>query len=371
METPSDPRIQVTDVQIPIRVLTAADCDESIDVPSPLPEGSDMICPPPLQVVAIVAPPTSEPGCLLHIPIGEGEQVIVTLPVTATAGDDILLLKRADGWRAVKRTKEYSYLVPDTPPTGEETIDLPDSTKLQFGIPEGLKPGHIVNFRVTEDGLWAIKSVSNLPEVTRDADMPRSLNDPLLELFDIMKGRGYLQKMRVDENGELRVNLPFCGSFQIYPALGNFLADEVLTLPGVTGTGILASDIDDSWSFYWAVAQRWFGKMHPQIRLRYEVCDLSVDALPEAGLCLAFHPEVTKGGCWFQIIGSLVRSARRGLLVFTTFYEQEMQTVVNMVNMYKDDDTTVETVENPFYKKNQSLEDYDMRYFIFVIGAPP
>jgi len=54
--------------------------------------------------------------------------------------------------------------------------------------------------------------------------------------------------------------------------------------------------------------------------------------------------------------------------MFATFYEAEMQTVCNMVNMYKSDGTTVEVVENPYYN-NKSLdtsEQPSMRYIILV-----
>merc|ERR1712232_1437051 len=128
----------------------------------------------------------------------------------------------------------------------------------------------------------------------------------------------------------------------------------------VRGIDILASEVSDAYSFPWAVASRWFSKIHPQIRLRMCVRDLAITALPIAGLTLAIHPEVTKGGCWFPIVGSVIRS-NGGLCVFATFYEEEMQTVLNMVDMYAVEDTEVEVLENPYYM-TATKENPDMRY---------
>ena len=73
--------------------------------------------------------------------------------------------------------------------------------------------------------------------------------------------------MKADAQGMLVVNVPFCGRFQEYALLGNFLAEHCLTLPGVRGIRIFATDSQDKFYYDWAVAKRWFAEFHPQIEV--------------------------------------------------------------------------------------------------------
>jgi len=56
--------------------------------------------------------------------------------------------------------------------------------------------------------------------------------------------------------------------------------------------------------------------------------------------------------------------------VFATFYECEVQTLLNMVNMYRSESSTVEVIENPFYKVGEEVPaNPPMRYIMLVEGA--
>jgi len=131
----------------------------------------------------------------------------------------------------------------------------------------------------------------------------------------------------------------------------------------------LATEVSDSYLYDWAIAEKWFQGTHPQIQLQANVKDLAEDPLPEAGLTVGIHPEVTCGGCWFQIIGSTLRSGAGGLCVFATFYDYELQTLLNMVDMYKGDGSTVEVLENPYYQTSERPAPPPMCHVVLVVGA--
>eukprot|EP00929_Paragymnodinium_shiwhaense_P037531 TRINITY_DN19988_c0_g1_i1.p1 TRINITY_DN19988_c0_g1~~TRINITY_DN19988_c0_g1_i1.p1 ORF type:complete len:373 (-),score=69.17 TRINITY_DN19988_c0_g1_i1:139-1257(-) len=371
------PEVKWINVEIPIHALTAKDCPPDLRIPAPLPEGSD---PPPdeaLAIESIVVPEGSPNGCILRVEVDGGVYVDVRLPVTAAGGDALNVVQRPNGtWKAYKRTTAWSLLIPEGAPGQSLTVALPDCTQLALEIPESVKAGQILNLEQS-DGAWGIKNAVNMPPAERipklvvDATSNgTSIQEPLIECLKLVRERGYLQGAKLDKAGVLHVVVPFCGTFTEYALLGNYLADSASCIPGWSGAAnVLATDICDWHSFQWAVASRWYSQVHPSMKLTTCVKDLATDSLPEAGLYISIHPEVTKGGPWFAIVGSIVQACR-GLCVFATFYEAEMKTLVNMVNMYKTDSTKVEVVENPYYDgKDTATTEPLMRYLVLVTRA--
>ena len=87
---------------------------------------------------------------------------------------------------------------------------------------------------------------------------------------------------QADADGMLVVNVPFCGRFQEYAILGNFLAEHCLPLPGVRGIKIFAADSLDKYYYDWAIAKRWFAEFHPQI----EVTQLHLHSVLDTSLLI-------------------------------------------------------------------------------------
>merc|ERR1711933_129407 len=179
---------------------------------------------------------------------------------------------------------------------------------------------------------------------------------PYSAALQLVKGMPCLESIPVSRDGVLQVNVPFCGRFQEYVQLCDFVAEHCLSRPGIRKAIIFGTEALDTYYYDWGLAQKWCSKVHPQIELNICVRDLSEDPLPMAGLTIGIHPEVTKGGYWFPIIGSLVKSTIGGLCLFATFYEDEMQTIINMINMYKSENSKVEVINNPYYDVHPTPE---------------
>jgi len=246
------PQVHWIDVEIPTEPLCADHCDKTLIVPSPLPEGTDVTLPVENRaIVSIIVPTGSPPGCTLSVAVGEnGENVNFKLPPTAISGDEVYLIQRVDmSWHAAKRTTEYSYLLPECSPGDELTAVLPDSQQMRFAVPPGQKAGDVLNFTLV-DGVWAIKSASILPEAVRTPSTIESVHGPLADALNVIRDRGLLAKLPVDSSGILHISLPFCGGLSEYALLGNFIADNCLTVPGIQGARILAT-VCDRYSFNW------------------------------------------------------------------------------------------------------------------------
>lgn len=357
------------DVEVPLQPLTAADCPPRLKVPTPLPEGTDVTQPEELlQLITIEVPAGSPPGCSLRLALEGGKPVDIRLPPGASPGDELMLAQMAaDGsWRAAPRLRDWSELISSDGIEAERVVHLPDRAAFQYEVPSGARPGQIISFTMLGGGEWGIKNVCSVPATP--SNVAPELSGPLGALLKVIGERGRLDRLPVDRHGVLHVSIPFCAGFFEHVALGKFIAEECLSQSHISGAAMLATEIVGTYSFPWAVAQKLYAKVHPNIKLDFCVRDLSVDPLPAAGLVIARHPEVTKGGFWFQIMGSLIQCCR-GLCVFATFYEAEMQTVLNMVDMYKREGTTVDVVENPHYDSHKEAEATEMRYIILV-SAP-
>jgi len=282
-------------------------------------------------------------------------------------GDELVIVRRqGNPWIALPRTKEYHYLVPEDPYGREHRVQLPDCTALMLNVPETAKPGQCLKL-VLSEGVWVVKLIASLPKVV---SQPPTANGAVYKgLLTVITEQGYsMKKLPLDERDVLHVNVPICGVFDEHSLLGNHLHDNLAT-HGASSATVLATDLSGKHSLHWHIAERWCSLVHTDVRMFTCPMDLAHDPLPQAGLCIAVHPEVTKGGCWFQIIGSIIRSSCRGLCVIVTFFQHEMLTVLNMIDMYKSEGTVVKVEENPYYEDHELPESPDMRYIILIAGG--
>jgi len=269
--------------------------------------------------------------------------------------------------RIAKKTTEYFYFVPANAPVSEKiSVALPDGTALRFEAPS-YAAGQILKFQM-QNGAWGLTGQCKVPDPSPVVvSVDESVSGPYGGVLDVVKASGFLKRLPLSEDGVLHVSVPFCAGFQEYGALGNFLAADCLPQlqRKAVGVDVLATEIFDRYSFSWATAQRWLAAIHPQISLRTATLDLALDSLPTAGLFIAIHPEVTRGGCWFQIMGSIIKSCN-GLCVIACFWETEKDTVLNMIEMYKKEGSTVQVHENPYYDTHEKPFAAHMRYVILV-----
>lgn len=280
----------------------------------------------------------------------------IPLPEGAVAGDVLSLTHWPDRtWKVKRQSTTFAFVLPECQVGDVLKREVPDGTVLSFVVPEGLEPGELVTLTLQEDE-WALDKVYVLPDTEAVPQQSESIVGPYVAALGVIRESGHLSRLPMDSNGILQVSVPFCGRFQEYALLGSFLAEACLPLPGVKGIRVLGTEFLDRYYYDWAVAQKWYREHQPQLQLHLCVRDLAENPLPHAALTIGLHPEVTKGGCWFAIVGSVVRSTRGGLCLFATFFEDEVQTVLNMIDMYKSEGTTVEVVANPYYGNGAGLE---------------
>ncbi|CAE7242458.1 pth [Symbiodinium necroappetens] len=347
-------------IEVPKVVLTADDCDPSLLVLEPCSWDEAVTLPSAKRRFSFQLPSTSEPGCFLTFRLPEGEKVSVQMPEGLQGGETAMATQRPDGkWRLTRKPTHFTFAVPPGAKPGQVLKpQLPDGTFLHLELPENVQPGHLVELKNLE-GTWAVVRIVELLQVARNPPQTETLRGSYLAALEHLRQSGGLRALQADTDGMLVVNVPFCGRFQEYAMLGNFLAEHCLTLPGVKGIRIFATDSQDKYHYDWAVAKRWFAEFHPQIEVQLSVRDLHIDSLPRAALTVATHPEVTRGGTWFPIIGSIVRAAAKGTCLFGTFFEDEATTLTNMVNMYKtNDQTSCEVSENQYFMTPESKETF-------------
>eukprot|EP00927_Polykrikos_kofoidii_P080369 TRINITY_DN77234_c0_g1_i1.p1 TRINITY_DN77234_c0_g1~~TRINITY_DN77234_c0_g1_i1.p1 ORF type:complete len:390 (-),score=52.44 TRINITY_DN77234_c0_g1_i1:147-1316(-) len=364
-------------IAVPQAILTADDCDSSLCVPWPLATWEECLALPLFEggTMEFVVPSTTEPGCLMHVPLEGGEFVQVSLPNGIVAGDLVHMGKaRAGGtWKIAKATTQFAFLLPDGSCPGDElTRELPDRTVISITVPEGSEAGELLVLKRPGAGDWVIDRLYVLPEVN-SAAMPRPsevVRGPYAAALQVIKDRGFLNELSLDSTSILQVSIPICGRFLEYPLLGDFVAKSCLpALPGARGARVVATESSDEYYYEWALAAKWFGEVRPEVSIQCCVRDLAEDPLHEAGLTIVLHPEVTHGGCWFAIVGSILRGARRGLCVFATFFEDEKDTLLNMIEMYREEGSTVHVLQNPYYDSHplpESPASPRMRYLVVV-----
>eukprot|EP00930_Biecheleria_cincta_P070538 TRINITY_DN58178_c0_g1_i1.p1 TRINITY_DN58178_c0_g1~~TRINITY_DN58178_c0_g1_i1.p1 ORF type:complete len:372 (-),score=54.78 TRINITY_DN58178_c0_g1_i1:519-1517(-) len=323
------------------------------------------------RCIELKVPDCSPAGCILEVPVA-GDTVKVPLPEWSAGGDTVRILQREDGsWRVVRQVLQFSFRLPQSSPGERLKLRVPDGTQITFEVPEHFEPGLIVSLKRAESGgPWLFDAARALPPPGAQGPWQSDTSQgPYASMLELLRDKGYLQLLKACD-GVLRVGVPFCGGFSEYATLGNFVAKHCLSLPGVDQASVFGVELFDSYWMQWALAQRWFEMTHPNITVQLEAGDLAEDPFPCADLVIGVHPEVTKGGCWFRIIASILHSCAQGMCVFTTFYEVEMKTLLNMINMNASG-AIVETFENPFYADaaDPVPAHPPMRYIIVVSGA--
>eukprot|EP00931_Biecheleriopsis_adriatica_P107244 TRINITY_DN81595_c0_g1_i1.p1 TRINITY_DN81595_c0_g1~~TRINITY_DN81595_c0_g1_i1.p1 ORF type:complete len:377 (+),score=81.76 TRINITY_DN81595_c0_g1_i1:36-1166(+) len=353
-------QVRTVEIPIPVEVLTAADCpDRWAGLPSASPLTG--------KCISFKVPDGSVPGCILKVPTAEGT-VDAALPETCSVGDPMVIMQREDlSWRASRKTTKLSFRLPRRPPGTQLAFRVADGSKVVFAVPEHLEPGTLVVLKRDADGgPWSYEGSQMLPAFTTTPWQPEWATGQYRCILQTLKDRGYTKNLP-SLHGALRVSVPFCGNFNEYATLGSFLAEHCLQ--GLDSAEIFGLELSETCALNWAIAQQWFENTHPNIALEIRCGDLAEEVLPPADLTIGIHPEVTKGGCWFRIIGSIVRSSVGGICVFATFYEVEMKTLVNMIDMHKVEGTTVEVMENPFYENHEKPPHAPMSYII-VVDSP-
>jgi len=305
-------------------------------------------------------------GDTLTIPVGE-DKVNVSMPVSVCAGDQVRMSKRSDGtWRILKMQDRCSFSLPSSSKPGQlHVFSSPDGLQLSVTHPDAAGPGDVIFFRRVSRK-WTFDRMASLPAPERCPSMASSRTVPLEGVFKVLRERNMFAALPQQADGVFNASLPFCGRMGEYALIGDFIAETCLSLPGVNEVHLLGTEVSEDNLDMWAVAEKWFSQMQPRIKLEMLVRDLAEEALPQANFMLGIHPEVTWGGCWYQIIGSMLRSTRNGLCVFATFYECEMKTLLNMIDIYKVEGTSVEVVENPVYVGQIVPEHPPMRYIVLV-----
>lgn len=358
-------RTKIHQIEIPIEVLGADDCEPMFSKPPPL---NCRVVGPSLE---FPVPPGSGPGQLLDIQVGcEDQQVArIAVPHTAEVGDTILMSRREDGsWRVVRKSTEHSFMLPACNAGDHLRLYVPDGRTMIFPVPEGAEQDMLIRILYTEGSGWSLDCAKEvaLPHTSALAKVDW-VAGPYTRMLDLLQSGGYLECLAGRE--EVRVSVPFCGHFHEFAVLGDFLSEHVLSLPGVQRITLCTTEIAWQYVYKWSAAELWFRQNHPAIRMMSKVQDLAEDPLPEADLTIGIHPEATKGGRWFQIIASLLQSCSNGFLAFASFYEVEAQTVRNMVEMCKTPETTVEIVENPHYLGEGTVAHPPIRYLVLVRTA--
>ena len=301
----------------------------------------------------------------------EDETIVVPLPAGASSGDALFLMQRRDSsWRVGKKTTSFGFRLPPTSRIGDRlTLQMADGTEEVFQMSEGMQPGSVVYLERAADLSWSVKDISSLPEFDAAPSQTDWVTGQYHCLLALLQEKGFVQQLRSLE-GVLRVSVPFCGRLREHASLSNFIATHCLACPGMQEASIYATDFLDSYILDWAIAERWCERVHPNIRLRTRVGDLAQEQLPPADLVIALHPEVSTGGFWFRIIGSVVQSCAGGVCVFGTFYEMEMNTLCNMIDMYKSESAVVEVFDNPHYASHALDSSMPHISFIVVVHTP-
>merc|ERR1712086_234277 len=91
---------------------------------------------------------------------------------------------------------------------------------------------------------------------------------PYLSILKLLFERGLMKNLPVDDSGILRVNVPFCGNLGEYGALGDFFKQTCLSSPRIQEVELFATEVSDAYYYDWALAAKWFRKVHPKMNLQ-------------------------------------------------------------------------------------------------------
>jgi len=150
--------------------------------------------------------------------------------------------------------------------------------------------------------------------------VPDERDKAYVALMKALQSWGFFRNLPLGSAGDLVLSAPFCQEFQEAPHLLPFLAPLSANL---TVHGCDVVDQPYWWNAWQTWAQHTFGG---RIKVQLRQQDLAMELLPAAGLIIACHPEVTRGGPWPAILRNVLQSRKPGAAcVFTTFYLQEAE----------------------------------------------
>jgi len=203
--------------------------------------------------------------------------------------------------------------------------------------------------------------------IARDSSVSDPRNEAYSSWLGLLESRGVFRGLPVDKSGLLRVGAPFCYDFFEAPRLLPFLMERLaVAAPSASGVAVFGSDLQPSGT-WWPIWEAWtrhvYGDRRVTLELRQQ--DLEKEHLPQSGLILGLHPEVTKGGPWHTIIRNILRSrAVGGRAVFANFYEFEAEETAKVCRSCG---AVCEIVENPYYagKPPNEMGTY-LRYAVIV-----
>jgi len=191
---------------------------------------------------------------------------------------------------------------------------------------------------------------------------------PFTEILQFLATQGLIQGLPLDSQGQLHVSVPFCGSFIECAILSQWLASNFLNKPLVRGVHVLGTELKTDETHLWDLKERWVAETFPGMQLTLKQTDLVVDALPEAGLTIGIHPEVTRGAPWDKIIANLLRSTRGGVVLLAHFFQEEAQAAVDMCAA---EGVECQVFENQYYSGRSLPDSPWMRFFLVARPGKP
>mmetsp|Transcript_136899 Transcript_136899/g.381628 ORF Transcript_136899/g.381628 Transcript_136899/m.381628 type:complete len:313 (+) Transcript_136899:2-940(+) len=188
--------------------------------------------------------------------------------------------------------------------------------------------------------------------------------DPYKAMLQFVEQSGWLEGLPLDEQGVLRVNVPFCAGFMECQLLLPFLARIFLNRPGLAKVSILGSDIVQLRGGNWLQKEKYAQKKYPRIQLQLRQMDLAREQLPACALTIGVHPEATRDKIWADIFANLVRSMKsRGVCIIATYFEIEMQAVQRLCGPLG---VSFEVYENPYYKTHPVDLSPSLRFLLLA-----
>jgi len=168
-------------------------------------------------------------------------------------------------------------------------------------------------------------STANPPMISADTlrKMPDHIGDSYAKLLNLVARSGFFNGLRTDQNGELRIGVPFCGSFTEARAFVTFIQQNLLAVnPHIRTVKIFASDVCPTGATTVAKA----APQDPRIFIDVRQADLSSETMPECGLSVGLHPQPlpkTPDRKWERIIANIMNASDKTLFTCWMKFEAE------------------------------------------------
>lgn len=154
-----------------------------------------------------------------------------------------------------------------------------------------------------------------------------NINRHCEKLMRFALNQGFFHNIQADVYGEIRVNIPFCGSLSEAPGLTTFMLEEILPrVPAAQRVRCYCSDVRCCGTQAMTAM-----KSDPRVVFEVEEKDLSSATLPPAEFTLGFHPQPltkTPDRLWERIIQNVLRSSKKCL--FTCWMKSEAEELVRI-----------------------------------------